>query len=447
MSDLTEILWKAVLDTGDLGLVLLDSDKRIVFWNKWMAQHTGLPYKDVSGQTLDKIIDQFEGTAFPEAIDNAIKSGELIRLRNPDDGSLFSFPNVLPNTRQEIMDQEVTLWSFASSLGQHCLIQVRDRSEGAERERLLRQQTATMEVLADNYRISEINTRAIVDNALEAIVSLDNRGCIESFNPAAETIFDMQTVAVLGKPLDILMGEPWKVEGEPLSLDNVPDSGLRLEVLGKNSRKGHFHLEVAICRMQMDDHHRYIVTGRDITDRKDSEARIQYLAFNDSLTDLPNRVLFKERMNRAVLSAKRSGKSFALMAIDLDKFKPVNDTYGHHVGDQLLTAVAGRLKAAVRETDTVARLGGDEFAVIATGLKNPQQAEMIAQSIVKVTAQPLFIDGHQFNNHLSIGIAIFPTDANKLEDLMIDADKALYSVKEKGGGGFAFYNPDLENAD
>jgi len=443
-NDLTEILWKAVLDTGDLGLVLLDSENKVVFWNKWMTEQAGVSYKDAAGKTLNSVFDSFETSALPAAIEEAITTGELIRLRNPEDGNLFPFTNVLPNTRQEIMDQEVTLWSFVSSMGRHCLIQARDRSEGAERERLLRQQTATMEVLAENYRISEINTRAIVDNALEAIISLDDEGHIESFNPAAQTIFGLQTMETLGKSLDMIMGEPWQIDGDPFTLDTVPDSGLRMEVMGKNTRKGKFHLEVAVCRMQMEDHHRYILTGRDITDRKDAEARIQYLAFNDSLTDLPNRVQFKERMNRAILSAKRSGKSFSLMALDLDKFKPVNDTYGHHVGDQFLSSVAGRLKAAVRETDTVARLGGDEFAVIATGLTEPQQAGMVAESILKITSKPLFIDGHEFDNHISIGIASFPSDAESINELMICADKALYRVKSKGGGGLAFYDPEID---
>ena len=177
----------------------------------------------------------------------------------------------------------------------------------------------------------------------------------------------------------------------------------------------------------------------DITVQKETAARIQYMAHFDALTDLPNRALFLDRLHQILAQAKRNGQTSALMFLDLDRFKAVNDTFGHHVGDLLLQGVANRLKACVRETDTVSRLAGDEFTVLLPNVHGREDAMLIAEKITAALAAPFHLDGHKVNIGSSTGIAFYPSDAGSDEALIKCADHAMYAAKEQGRGTFRFY--------
>jgi diguanylate cyclase (GGDEF)-like protein/PAS domain S-box-containing protein len=172
----------------------------------------------------------------------------------------------------------------------------------------------------------------------------------------------------------------------------------------------------------------------DITEHKLAEKRIQRVAHHDSLTGLPNRLLFNDRLDQAIRLGKRNGLRFALLYLDLDKFKPVNDTLGHAVGDELLQAVATRIRGQVRESDTVARIGGDEFIVILLDIAGRAQAETVAGKIVAALAAPFPLGGakQSVNIGTSIGIALYPADARDAEALVKAADAAMYSTKQAG---------------
>ncbi|MCH7929702.1 MAG: EAL domain-containing protein, partial [Proteobacteria bacterium] len=184
----------------------------------------------------------------------------------------------------------------------------------------------------------------------------------------------------------------------------------------------------------------------DITDRKEAERRIDYLAHHDTLTDLPNRALFQDRLVAAIAQAKRHQKLLAVHFMDLNRFKEVNDTLGHPVGDELLKAVAKDLKRVVRETDTVARLGGDEFAVIETELDSPQGAVVLAQKVIDALAQPYRIGDHEVRTGTTIGIAVYPTDGTEPQELLQNADFALYAGKAKQRDGFEMFDPEMSAA-
>ncbi len=171
----------------------------------------------------------------------------------------------------------------------------------------------------------------------------------------------------------------------------------------------------------------------DITEHKLAEERIQRVAHHDSLTGLPNRLLFDDRLNQAISLAKRNARQFALLYLDLDKFKPVNDTLGHTAGDELLKAVASRIRHQVRESDTVARVGGDEFIVILPDIGGREEAETVARKIVAVLATPFQLGGHKQSVDIgtSIGIAVYPTDARDADALVKAADAAMYSAKQE----------------
>jgi diguanylate cyclase (GGDEF)-like protein/PAS domain S-box-containing protein len=187
----------------------------------------------------------------------------------------------------------------------------------------------------------------------------------------------------------------------------------------------------------------YRGTGADITARKQAEERIQYLATRDALTGLPNRALLGDRANQAILAAARGRQQLAVLFLDLDRFKLVNDSLGHQVGDALLRAVAERLGGTLRRDDTLARLGGDEFVLLWNGLKSSQDAALAAQRLLGVLTRPFTIEGHSLGITASIGISVYPEDGRDFAELQKNADAALHHAKETGRNNFRFSSPEL----
>jgi diguanylate cyclase (GGDEF)-like protein len=179
--------------------------------------------------------------------------------------------------------------------------------------------------------------------------------------------------------------------------------------------------------------------SRDITERKHLEEKIQQMAFHDSLTGLPNRKLFSDRLGIALAQAQRNQKKVGIAMLDLDNFKGVNDTLGHDVGDILLQAAAERLSAALRKSDTVARFGGDEFVLIIPDLKAREDAIQVAQKIVDSFCKPFLIDTHQLVVTTSIGIAVYPHDGTDEGMLLKNADIAMYQAKQAGRARYQLY--------
>lgn len=179
----------------------------------------------------------------------------------------------------------------------------------------------------------------------------------------------------------------------------------------------------------------------DLSDQKRTAAHIHHLAYFDALTDLPNRLLFNDRCAQALETAERDGKSLALLFLDLDRFKYVNDTLGHPVGDELLCRVARRLTQGLRRSDTVARLGGDEFIVLMQNCRGGECARRLAAKIIRLFEKPFVVMGHRLDIRTSIGISLYPKDGTDTETLVKNADLAMYQAKEHGRGQFVFYEP------
>jgi diguanylate cyclase (GGDEF)-like protein len=187
----------------------------------------------------------------------------------------------------------------------------------------------------------------------------------------------------------------------------------------------------------------WVVTAEDITERRRAEGRIAHMARHDALTDLANRALLREKLERALGRVKR-GERLAVLCLDLDRFKSVNDTLGHPAGDAVLKEVAERLRRCVRDTDTVARLGGDEFAILQTGVETAQTVLPLARRIIEALSEPYTIEGHEIVIGTSVGIALAPGDGSTPDALLKSADLALYRAKSEGRGTFRYFEPEMD---
>ncbi|MCJ2061321.1 EAL domain-containing protein [Methylobacterium sp. J-088] len=188
----------------------------------------------------------------------------------------------------------------------------------------------------------------------------------------------------------------------------------------------------------------WVVTLEDVSARKASETRAEELARLDPLTSLPNRLLLRERLAEALARLQRNGEACALLLIDLDRFKPVNDTLGHPIGDALLAKVADRLRSTVRPTDTVARIGGDEFIILQTGIREAADTQALARRLVDLIGRTYMVEGHLLTIGASVGVALAPADGTSEDKLLKNADLALYRAKLDGRGTYRFFEPEMD---
>ncbi|MBF0249775.1 MAG: diguanylate cyclase [Alphaproteobacteria bacterium] len=298
---------------------------------------------------------------------------------------------------------------------------------------------------AEEARRREQRLAGVLGAVADAIVTIDVRGTMQSVNPATERIFGFTKAEMIGQSVNLLMPVEHADTHDAHIRDHMEKGTTRAigntrEMIGKRKDGTVFPIEVSVAELHEGGETLFTGVIRDITDRKKAEAEIQYLAHHDALTGLPNRNLYVERVERAVHRAKRSGKVLALMFIDLDKFKPVNDLLGHEAGDLVLKTVAARLKHCVRESDTVARLGGDEFVAILENLDHWQSAKVVAEKILKSVPEPIVTaTGDEASVGTSIGISVYPHDGHDVDELTNAADQAMYAVKQAGRGNYKFF--------
>ncbi len=286
---------------------------------------------------------------------------------------------------------------------------------------------------------SEEKFRLISTSAMDAIVIIDPEEEITYWNPAAESIFGYETDEVLGRNLHELLAPSRYHEESRRGFGRFRESGEGV-LIGKTLeitalRKGgeEFPIELSISCFQIGGQRRAMGIVRDISDRKKAEEEIHHLAYYDTLTDLPNRRLLFDRLNQALAQAERHKRPLAVLFLDLDHFKKINDTLGHDIGDELLKVVATRLNACVRSADTLSRQGGDEFVIVLAELTQPQDATLVADKILKILSEPISVRDHQLHVTTSIGISIYTAGAAEgAEELMKKADLAMYAAKEGG---------------
>ncbi len=344
----------------------------------------------------------------------------------------------------------------------------------------VRRQTAT--IRDNNHRLEKANTalrieiesriraelaqrdsntlqRAIIDSSEYAIISTDTEGTIQLFNPAAERIFGWTAEEALGRltPEQFYPAETiahfkslYQLSGfgSLIAAANQGQTGEPHETTLQRRNGNRFPANISIWPLHLDEDgylQGYLGIIADISHHKATEQRIRFLAHYDALTELPNRNLLNLRLSEALDLCQRHDERLAVLFLDLDRFKYVNDSLGHQAGDMLLQAVARRFTACIRGGDTVARMGGDEFVILLPSISHNEQAAEVAERVLHVLRPPFDIRGQHLSITPSIGIAFYPNDGGDEETLIKHADAAMYQTKEEGRNGYRFYTRQLSS--
>ena len=306
--------------------------------------------------------------------------------------------------------------------------------------------------VAINLELKYKKQAQILEYIHDSVIATDKEGKIISWNKGSTSLFGYTQEEMLGKHIleTYDKNNVYQIE-ELFSLLNVQGSlDLEAYMLKKDKTRLICDISLSVSRDENEEIDGYAGYIQDITVQKKTQKllaeqtkKLKYQAHHDTLTDLPNRTLFRDRLTQTIVSAKRNKEKFALLFIDLDQFKKINDSLGHHVGDKVLIEAATRLKSTLREEDTLARLGGDEFTIILKDVHGVQSASTVAQKIIQAMKEPINVAAQNLYVTSSIGISIYPDDALSDADLIKFADVAMYKAKDEGRNNYQFYSSDM----
>ena len=404
----------SIIDKEDIDVLLLDMN---------MPEMGGVEVmKHISSNNINTTIIVVSGETTFEAAENALKYGAYDYVRKPYsiDGLLNSLKNALKKRQLEHENKSMN-------------------------QRLLK---------------SENLHRYIVNKSPDIVYMLNDKGYFTFVNERMEKKLGYSKKDILGKHYssivhedDLVMAEYTFNERRTGKRASV-NVDLRLKCKDENTDPKYFDnrlLPITINSFGVyksaDDDEQFVGTygiARDISEKKESEKIIRFQAYHDTLTRLPNRTLLNDRLVQAISHAKRNDEKLSVMFLDLDRFKNINDTLGHMVGDKLLQSVADRLKKCLRECDTLARIGGDEFTVLLPDIHSKSDSKLIAQKIIDTLKHPFNLDGQEIYISTSIGIAQYPNDGETKESLLKHADIAMYAVKNKGKDAYQFYTDGMQ---
>ncbi|GAB3550631.1 hypothetical protein GCM10027343_33900 [Noviherbaspirillum agri] len=416
-----ELHVRTVVDTVTEGIITIDKDGVIESFNRAASRIFGYTPEQAIGRKITMLMPPEMRPLHDEGMQRYLTTGEarVIGKRNLELPGLHKDGTVFP---LELGINETAI------NGRRVLVGiVQDRTERKKAEQALRE--------------SEARSREITETLGEGVFVTGPQGEIVFSNPAAQRLLGWAGDELQGKRAHALFhhtradGTPYP--GELCEINRVVSSGKSFR--GHDEvfwRKDGTMLPVSINSMPIirdGEVMGAVVAFHDIIERKRAEARMQHLANFDILTDLPNRALLRDRMRQALASAQREKHCVAVMFIDLDKFKPVNDRLGHEAGDQLLMQVAKRLRGCLRESDTVARVGGDEFVVLLPKVDGEDDALLVASKILDTLNAPFVLASHTVEISGSIGVAVYPEHGSEVEKLMKSADEAMYHAKQSGG--------------
>jgi diguanylate cyclase (GGDEF)-like protein/PAS domain S-box-containing protein len=290
------------------------------------------------------------------------------------------------------------------------------------------------------YRLLDLRPVArtlVVETMRDAVLVADAHGHVVDVNPAGQQLLGRSAAAVIGLPIDVALSER-------AGAMRLPDSGVHDVRFSAGDRDRDMELAVTPLPDTRGATAGRVLVFRDVSERRQLERDLRRLAHTDPLTALPNRALFHDRLDLALATAARHRAPLAIVFLDLDRFKIINDSLGHEVGDKVLVSVGQRLRGCLRSEDTLARLGGDEFAVLLPEIADSAGAHFVAGKLLAALNGPQRVDGHELTVSASVGVALFPQDANDVQHLLRSADAAMYRAKARGGGRVEMFTPLLE---
>jgi diguanylate cyclase (GGDEF)-like protein/PAS domain S-box-containing protein len=415
--------WLALAETVPDALVLIDDEARLVFANRAAEHVFGYAAGELVGRTTLQLIHP----------DDLWEAADSLRTTLDRPGE----PGIAISLRVRRADGA---WVAVELVGNNCLevdgvggvvLSLRDVSQRVD--------------LAQALSESERRFHAVVRYASEAVILFDEHGAIRYASAALVPTTGWRPEELIGTPgFDLVHADDLEqVQSEVLPLWDRPGASHTVEFRLRNRVGAWRHCEGLFVNMLGDAAvGRVALYLRDITQRKEMEATLTHQALHDALTGLPNRVLLLDRLGVALERFRRAGAACAVLFCDLDRFKVVNDSDGHQVGDRLLVECARRLGHVLRDGDTVARFGGDEFVVLCADLTDPGDAVAVAERIAEALRAPFVVDGREFFVSTSIGIA-YPDMGSHPDALLRDADAAMYRAKERGRAGHAVFEPEM----
>ncbi len=423
---LNEEKYRAMIETIQDGYFEVDLTGAFTFVNDVICRHMRYSREELLGLGNRQFQDRVNARKAYEAFVNVYNTGIPVKA--------FEMEVIRKDGTKQISEVSISL--IRDSRGQPVGFRgiSRDICDRKEMEESLRQ--------------SEERYRSIIEQMEDGYFELDLAGNFTFVNDAECRNLGYSRRELIGMNRRQYTDE--KNAGALFALFNevyktgIPVKSYDLELVRKDGKKAFHAISASLIKGADGKPVGFRGIARDVSERKSQEEQIKYLATHDGLTELPNRLMFNQLLSHAVQGAKRYRKQFAVMFIDLDGFKVVNDTLGHDAGDRLLREIAVRFKHTLRAVDVAARLGGDEFVVMMEDIAAPEQAAVLAQRILEATGKPFGLASGECRVTASIGICVYPENGDDEQTLMKNADAAMYRAKEEGKNNFQFYSTDMK---
>lgn len=421
-------IYEQLLSTeSDLGEgVIFIEDNKVIYSNEAVSRIGG--YTQGEMKDLDFIIDRIVPDQQLEVRDRLAK-----RLAGQPLGDRYETAILDKWGRRVELEIAIKMIRFGKHI--HLIILVHDITE--------------RKIFEEALRRSEEHYRLLVENVKDyAIFTLKKNGDIASWNEGAERILGYEESEVIGKHFSTLIPASERDGALFDELKAAEQQGRAVLEGWRVKKNGTLFYASGVVTPLWNERGKlrgFVKVLQDITEQKKSEEKIKHQALHDALTDLPNRTLFADRVSQAIAVCERTNQMAAVLFIDLDKFKNINDTLGHGIGDLLLKEVAQRLSNSVRKEDTIARLGGDEFTILLPHIKSLDNCIKAAKKVSKAIRPTFHIDGRELHISASIGIAIYPQDGEDVQTLLKNADVALYGAKDQGRDIYQLYTPTLNS--
>jgi diguanylate cyclase (GGDEF)-like protein/PAS domain S-box-containing protein len=426
-------LLRSILDTAPMWIAAFDTNGRYLAANKHFEETCGLPLSQIEKSIIDDVLPRTFLDRHLDLIQKCM-SGEIVKFNDKLLPGEFDNVHYIAGNYAPLLDGQENIVGVVGAINDVSdLVETREELQKTEHELHKR--------LDDLHLYGEV-----FEHTAEGIIITDADKNVLKVNKATEEMLGFSKDELIGNNPEI-----WKcqrqgeVHAEKIfkSIDETGEWQGEVWCKCKDETLLPALVAVNAVKDSFGDIVNYISIFSDITNLKESQERLDYLAHHDPLTDLPNRLLFNARLEHAVKHAYRKKAKLALLFLDLDNFKVINDNYGHSVGDELLRAVGNRLANTVRLDDVVARNGGDEFTMLVEGVEEPSDAALVAEKVINAFSDPFEYQGSEYFITTSIGISIYPDDADTADGLLQNADIAMYKAKDVGNNGYAFYTEDM----